>query len=116
MVEQLSGSSFKTGGQRLQIKGVKTPSMLLIHASWCGHCKTFKPVYEKLGKKLKGSFPLLSIEDTHINKDLGQALNFKGYPSLKFVDANGYITDDYNGERSEIAILSKICDVYQKCF
>jgi thiol-disulfide isomerase/thioredoxin len=115
-MNELSGASFTMVGQRLRIKGATEPSMLLIRANWCGHCVRFLDFYKKMAKRLGKTFPLHSIEDTHINKDLGQALNFKGYPTIKFIDAKGYIMEDYKGERTEEAILAKICQVYHKCF
>lgn len=118
MIQTLDASSFKLTGGKLHIKGVNQPGMLLIHADWCGHCKTFKPVYRQLDKKLNSSgnaFPLLAIEDTYITKQLATALNFRGYPTIKFIDSNGKIIGDYEGPRELESLLSKICEVYHKC-
>ena len=113
-MKNLSAANFTTVGQRLRVKS-KGPAMLMIHAEWCGHCKRFLPLYKKMAARLGSAFPLYGIEDKNINKDLGQALNFRGYPTIKFIDADGYITGEYSGERTETALLAKICEVYHKC-
>lgn len=115
-MNNLTSANFTMVGQRLKLKNQKIPSMLLIHAEWCGFCKQFLPTYKQMAAKLKNKgYTLHAIEDTYINKDLGQALNFKGYPTIKYLDANGYIVETHSGERSEKAILNKICQVYHKC-
>ena len=97
------------------------PGMLLIHATWCGHCKRFTPVYQqlciKLNKKNNDDFPCLAIEDAELSQkpELVKALNFRGYPTIKFFDQRGKIISDYDGERSEEKILEQICQVYQFC-
>lgn len=95
----------------------RTPGLLLIHANWCGHCKRFQPIFDELHDKLGDDFPLLSIEDAELqnNKDLMTALNFKGYPSIKFFDQNGKIIGDYTGDRSKKSLLDHICNVFHHC-
>jgi thiol-disulfide isomerase/thioredoxin len=93
------------------------PGMLLIHANWCGHCQRFKPTFNELCKQLGNDFPCTSIEDSNLEDDsLKKALNFQGYPTIKFFDQNGKIIGDYNkGDRSKRALLDHICDLYHHC-
>lgn len=97
------------------------PGILLIHATWCGHCKRFIPTYQslcrKLNKKNGNDFPCVAIEDAELSKkpELVKALNFRGYPTIKFFDQYGKIIGNYEGERSEEKILDKICQVYHHC-
>ena len=116
---ELNASSFVLSGGSLKLKN-KTgePGMLLIHANWCGHCQTFKPVYAKLDSTLnsKGTtFPLFMIEDQVITKKLAAALNVRGYPTIKFVDQSGNILDDYKGGRDVKSLLGAVCETYHKC-
>lgn len=97
------------------------PGILLIHATWCGHCKRFIPTYQslcrKLNKKSGDDFPCVAIEDAELSKkpELVKALNFRGYPTIKFFDQYGKIIGNYEGERSEERLLDQICQVYHHC-
>lgn len=93
------------------------PGLLLIHADWCGHCRRFQPIFDELHNELGDDFPLLSIEDSYLkqNRELTNALNFGGYPTLKFFDQNGKIIGDYKGERTKGALLQNICEVFHHC-
>lgn len=113
-MNELSGANFSMVNGKLKVTS-PGPALLMIRADWCSFCERFLGVYKKIGNRLGKAFPLYSIEDTHISKDLGKALNFRGYPTLKFIDANGYIISEYSGERTEEAILDEICKVYHKC-
>ena len=93
------------------------PGMLLIWATWCGYCVSFKPTYNDISMKLSSEFPCLSIEDSQLTgyDSLKSALNFKGYPSIKFFDQNGKIIGDYTGARDENSLLKSICNSYHHC-
>ena len=97
--------------------GNRKPGLLLIHADWCGHCKRFQPIFNELHDKLGDEFPLVSIEDSELqnNPKLIKALNFKGYPSMKFFDQRGKIIGDYTGERTKESLLKHICNVFHHC-
>ena len=112
MVYQIDASSFvmNTTSKVLKLKN-KTgkKGLLLIYAEWCGHCTRFKPDYSKLDSILKEQgivFPLFAIEDKSIeaSKNLGPALNFTGYPTLKVVMTNGELVN-YTGGRDLESLL-----------
>jgi thiol-disulfide isomerase/thioredoxin len=95
-----------------------TPGMMLIFATWCGHCHRFLPVFNQLQKQLGDDFPIMSIEHSELENDkaLIQALDFKGYPTIKFFDQKGKIIGEYtSGDRSKSALLAHICDIYHHC-
>lgn len=94
------------------------PGMLLIYADWCGHCQRFKPVFNQINSKIGASFICASISDVELerNPNLGKALNFRGFPTIKFFNQNGEITADYNGNRESSEILDYICKFYHKCY
>ena len=97
------------------------PGLLLIHASWCGHCKNFAPTYKSLCKQLnkkRDTFPCVAIENEELSKDGGKianALNIVGFPTLKFFVQHGKIIGDYDGGRDETALLDTVCKVYHHC-
>jgi thiol-disulfide isomerase/thioredoxin len=117
----LKAKDFKITKESVFIKGNGNPGLLLIHASWCGHCKNFVPTYQSLCKKLnkKGdNFPCLAIESEELKQDKGtlsNALGVEGFPTLKFFDQYGKIIGDYNGNRQEKDLLATICKVYHHC-
>lgn len=97
------------------------PAMLLIHATWCSHCVRFKPTYIKLSKQLNSNginFPCYAIESTELNnqKQLSDALKFRGFPSIKYIDQTGKVINDYNGPRNIDSLLKDICKVYHMCY
>lgn len=81
----------------------------MFYAPWCGHCKTFKPEFEKAtsamnGKMSKGDktqgkkvrFEKVNCDD---NAELGKKYNISGYPTVKILNDDG--TDiEYNGDRT----------------
>ena len=91
------------------------PGMLLIWASWCNHCIRFKPVYQDICAQVEKSFGCVSIEDSDISGELKTALNFAGYPTIKFFDQKGNIIQDYNGPRTKESILKHVCEVFHHC-
>jgi thiol-disulfide isomerase/thioredoxin len=118
--QKLKSSHFKVSGNQVyvdpKIHG-GNPGLLLIYANWCGHCQRFKPTFNDLCRQLGKDFPCTSIEDSDMDDDnLKSALNFRGYPTIKFFDQSGKIIGDYNsGDRSKEALLNHICDLYHHC-
>ena len=94
------------------------PSILLIHANFCSHCKRFIPTFQKLSATMNKNgpvFPCVAIEQNDISDALGKALNFQGFPTIKFVDQYGKIIGDYNGSREMSSLLTETCNVYHHC-
>lgn len=95
------------------------PGILLVHASWCGHCVRFKPVFKELAARLGNNFKCAEIENANLegNDSLRSGLQIKYFPTLKFFDQNGKIIgtyDDSNG-RELVDIMKYICDMYHHC-
>jgi thiol-disulfide isomerase/thioredoxin len=115
---KLSQNDFAIKKDGLYItKNLKSPGMLLIFANWCGHCQRFKPIFNELCRQLGNDFHCISIEDTQLQKNgkLTEALDFRGFPTIKFFDQSGKIISEYNGERSKPELLKHICKVYHHC-
>lgn len=78
--------------------------VVLFYAEWCGHCKTFKPHYDKAtqelnGKKDKNGDTLrLEMVDCDEHKDLAAKYDVSGYPTVKILKENS--VREYNGERT----------------
>ncbi|KAJ2647726.1 glycerol ether metabolic process [Coemansia sp. RSA 1250] len=64
------------------------------NASWCGSCKTMKPVFDNLAHKNK-DIAFLSV-DVDENSDLAQEYGITSMPTFKFID-HGKVVDEVVG-------------------
>jgi thiol-disulfide isomerase/thioredoxin len=92
-----------TGGSAIKNK------LYLFKADWCGHCKHFKPTWEKLQKEMKDQVEFITYDaDTH-KKEI-QQYAIQGFPTLVLKTDNKAI--EYNGER-DIESLKEFIQIYQ---
>jgi len=64
-----------------------------IYASWCGYCKTFAPIYEKIATKLKGKVNVGRL-DGDIQQDMSVRFQITGFPTLFFIrNGEAYLYD-----------------------
>ena len=82
--------------------------LVFAYADWCGHCKSFKPTWEKVKKAKKGK----GLEIIELNADKNgakiQELGVRGFPSVFYIKQDGGKVE-FNDERNE-ANLSKFFD------
>jgi thiol-disulfide isomerase/thioredoxin len=75
------------------IKQPKGPCVVVIHANWCGHCKTLMPKFENeivessdFNQELEGLLTLGSIEESEYDdaakKSFGEV---DGYPTVRYI-------------------------------
>lgn len=81
------------------------------YASWCGHCKSLAPVYEKVGQAFDGEKGVLVAKiDADKHRSIGERFGVQGFPTIKFfpAGASGSLesqAEDYNGGRDEQAFI-----------
>lgn len=86
-------------------------SVVLFYAPWCGHCKSFKPVYASAASLLEKNddvqFLMIDCEE---NSDLAQSYGITGFPTVRFFTSDTSSEDgmDYDGPRSANALVSFI--------
>jgi protein disulfide-isomerase-like protein len=81
----------------------KAMKLVLFYAPWCGHCKTFKPEWEKAKKQLDGK----TINDVKVNlvdvncdeeADLAKSYDIQGFPTVKCLTKGNVV--EFDGDRS----------------
>jgi len=79
------------------------------YATWCGHCKRLKPIWDSLGEHYAAVKDRLIIAKFDApENDLSTAVPFRvaGFPTLKFKPAGTKDWIDYDGDRSLESLIS----------
>ncbi|KAL1809475.1 hypothetical protein ACET3Z_026465 [Daucus carota] len=79
----------------------KTKDVLVeFYASWCGHCKSLAPIYEKVASAFnKEEDVVIANIDADIHKDIGEKYGVSGFPTLKFFPKGKKAEEEYYGGR-----------------
>lgn len=121
ITKNCSIEDFKVMKDGVYTKTNGNPGLLLVHATWCGHCKNFIPTFVDINKRLNHdsiTFPCIAIESEELKKDGGKlstALGIEGFPTLLFFNKKGKIMGNYEGGRDASSLLNNICKVYHHC-
>jgi len=69
-------------------------------APWCGHCKSLKPVWEKLATAFKNEENVvIAAVDADAHKDIAGKYEVSGFPTLKWFGAESKDGEKYEGGR-----------------
>ncbi len=90
-----------------KIKDVKE-GMLMVGASWCGHCQILKPTWKQFKKFADKEFPVMAIDAVEF-PDLAKKLGVSGYPTI-FKVVNGKLLP-YTGNRTLFDLVSQMCEL-----
>ncbi|KAK3541608.1 hypothetical protein QTP86_033078 [Hemibagrus guttatus] len=91
----------------------KDTVLVEFYAPWCGHCKQFAPEYEKIAQALKENDPPIPVAkvDATVANTLASKFEVSGYPTIKILKKGEAL--DYDGERTEKAIVERVKEVAQ---
>ena len=94
----LNKNKLMTGGGE---ENSSNNNLLLFKADWCGHCKNFLPVWNKISNDstLNVNFKIFDSEN---NKSDMKKYNIQGFPTLLFQVNNNII--EYSGSKDEQSI------------
>lgn len=70
----------------------------LYYADWCGHCKKFKPVWNKICDEFKDKIKFNEYESK--NEEKIKLARISGYPTIKITVGGN--TKEYDGERNKL--------------
>lgn len=56
-------------------------AIVFIHADWCGHCQTFKPLWEEYKKMPGRNTPMIEVNDKVRSHTPFASANIEGFPS-----------------------------------
>ena len=80
--------------------------LIEFYAPWCGHCKKFAPVMEKVGQKFASNDAVVIAKmDATANDVLDRRFLVKAYPTLYFYQAKNDKVILYDGDRSEMHLV-----------
>jgi len=82
---------------------------VMFYAPWCGHCKSFKPDYEKIGASFTGIDDVVVARvDADQHRSIGEKYGIQGFPTLKFFPKGSTDPEDYEGGRSVEEVVTYI--------
>ncbi len=71
--------------------------LVLLFASWCGHCISLAPKYDDAARMVSGFYTFAAIEDVNAAK-YKETMKIRGFPSI-FIYKNGKSIGEYQGPR-----------------
>lgn len=99
------------------VKNLKGPCVIVIHAEWCGHCKDFMPVYNNeivksnnFDEELKDLLTLSSVEEKEYSNSKDLFGEIDGYPTIRYItfDENGKPLKDNNNNNNNNGTIMKM--------
>ena len=85
----------------LQILKTPDPTIVFVHATWCGHCSSMYPFWNTLCKSRRETNGLISIESEVVKQleaagDVPAGWRIEGFPTI-WVISGWRVVDTFNG-------------------
>ncbi|OJA18975.1 hypothetical protein AZE42_00355 [Rhizopogon vesiculosus] len=81
------------------------------YATWCGHCKRLKPIWDSLGDHfadVKDQLVIAKLEAQENDLPPSAPFRISGFPTLKFKPAGSREYLDYNGDRELESLIAYV--------
>ncbi|ORX51285.1 disulfide isomerase [Hesseltinella vesiculosa] len=109
--------SLATGDFHDTVDDPSTGTLVEFYASWCGHCKSLAPIYEKVGAAFANE-PKCNVVKIDADKEraIGTEYDISGFPTIKFFPPGGAEPIPYEGGRGEadfLAFLNEQCGTHR---
>lgn len=96
----ISGLDNQTKQNNTLINSSSDNEILFFYADWCGHCKHFKPEWNKFEEWAKiNNIKCRSINGENYN-ELTTKYKIEGYPTVLKVNSNGDLIEEFYGDRT----------------
>ncbi len=110
---ELNESNFN--GKTLKHKKIQDLNVLFIYANWCGHCRQFKPIYQKTASVVGNVVGIFQL-DSDKSENVLREFNVRSFPSIYIFDGKGKKISEYTGPRDNPDVfISQICKMTLKC-
>ena len=93
---EIANGSNNSDGQKGKI--------ILFFADWCGHCQQFKPIWEKLKRKMGKDVTFVQVNDENVFEI--NIYGVQGYPTI--IAENGGKMFKFNNNRTEDVLVDFI--------
>lgn len=80
-------------------------------APWCGHCQQFAPVYEDIGKKLKGRVNVAKV-DMSANPSVGKRFSIRRLPTIIMLSQGKLYK--FSGSRNAESVMKFATEEFKK--
>ena len=84
-------------------------TFVMYYAPWCGHCKTAKPEFAKLGdlQTISGkNVKIMMVDPEEEPEKVMKGVNVRGYPTIHLYSSAGTLVSEYSGQRTQDGFLS----------
>ena len=115
---EITSKNFHIENKNVYIHGLgqMIGGILLVKATWCGHCTRFLPEFKRLDSILGNNYKVIFIDEVNLG-NYREKLNINGYTSLLFFNKEGKIISEYpdTNKRDINNILKYICSIQNLC-
>lgn len=99
-------SNILSNNIKKQIENCKKPVVVKFYTDWCGACKSFKPVFEKVKNKLSNKCEFIEVNVDN-NRKLAQEYEIEALPTCVFIK-NNKVKEKVEGSLDQNTLNNKI--------
>jgi protein disulfide-isomerase A6 len=88
----------------------KSPTLMLFHADWCGHCQNFMPNFDKFSNNINKSKLNILKFNADTDQNTIKSFNINGFPTVLLHDPNSKRFIQYTGDRSITDLVKFVSD------